>query len=119
MTGRRSAIQVGLVLGVILVFVSCATFSNVKPWAERTPKEKALSFLQMYNRQFDDTMRLASTPNITESQKEIVRTKKKLLTEMRTPLDIYSMAVIEGRIPSADLESKLILLVDKLLAAGG
>lgn len=97
----------------------CATLSSVKPWSERTPKEKSLSFLQMYNRQYEDTLRMATTPNLTEGQKAMVRTKKKLLTEVRPMLDIYVSTVIDGRMPSADLEAKILMLIDKLSAAGG
>ena len=75
---KLKLISIGLVLAFILL--SCTT-TPTAPWSARSPKDKALTFLEIYNTQYDDTMSMAKMPDLTEGQKEVVRTKKVLLTK--------------------------------------
>ena len=105
---------------VLALFVAgCATLSNVKPWGDRTPQEKSLAFLQMYNSEFDATMRLSQTANITPAQKEVVKAKKALLSKARPLISAYDGIVTGGGIPGIELEAKILELIDQLAGYGG
>lgn len=110
-----------LVVLLILVFgLGCATL-GVKPWGERTPKEKALVFLQAFNAQFADTMAMAKNPSLTETQKEIVRVKKIALKEIKPLIEAYDAIVVAGGVPSMELEQKILDYINRLvmLTEGG
>jgi len=111
-----------LVVALIMTFliVGCSMFTGIKPWKDRSAEEKELFFKQTYNSQYDDTMALATKPNLTEGEKKIVRLKKSILTEARTAIDLYSIYIAQGK-PTAALEAQILNLFDKLvsLAEGG
>lgn len=88
-------------------------------WNERSPQDKSSYFMAMYNRQFNDTMSLASTPGITEGQKEIVRQKKAILEKLHPAIKAYDEIVARGEIPSALDEENIFNLINRLAAVGG
>ncbi len=117
----RSRATLPLALLLTLVFIAgCATFGG-KPWADYTPKEKALAMMQTYNIEFEDTMALAKEPNITEAQKKVVRAKKAILKELKPLITLYDDVVTQGGVPSAQVEAKILQLINKLtmLSVGG
>lgn len=105
-------------LVTVMAFSGCATFGT-KPWADRSPTEKALFFWDNYNSHFDATMSLANDPNITENQRQVVRLKKLVLKEFKTALVIYDDIVMAGGVPSLEAEQKLLKFIDRLVQAGG
>lgn len=99
---------------VLLAFLcGCATL-GFKAWADRTPKEKAVVFLEQYNTQYRDTFKMATDPNITVAQKEIVKTKKAILKELWPLIDVYVGIVDSGSVPSKASEDKILDLINKL-----
>jgi|GEM_PF-3436301 len=94
---------------------ACASMSTtIKPWSERSAKEKALAILSMYNAQFLNTLEMANNPKITDDQKEIVRIKKRILKELNPLIEFYLFAISMGQIPDKELENKILNLLDQL-----
>ncbi len=115
MLRKRSVL---LVLAVLIA--GCATMNvNAKPWAQQTPKERANFMLGIYNAQYDDTMRLATSPLLSDAQKAMVVKKKAILKKMRPLLAAYLTYVDHGMAPSVDDEAALLNLINELANAGG
>ena len=104
---------IGISLLMVMFFASCATLGT-KPWSERTSDEKLLYFLGIYNTQFADTLRMASKPVLTDSEKQIVRLKKEILKKMDIVLSIYKNTVMAGNVPSKEDELKLFAFIDEI-----
>jgi len=108
-----------ILIVLILVLVAGCASLGVKPWMERTPQEKASYFMSMYNKQFTDTMNMATNPNITQEQRKVVRVKKDLLTKLWLAIGFYDSAVIRGEVPSILDEQKILDYINQLAAGGG
>lgn len=105
-------------LGILVLFIAgCASF-GVKPWTERSPQEKASYFMAIYNKQFNDTVRLAGTPNITEAQKVVVRKKKEILGKLYPAISFYDSIVARGEIPAIADEQAILDLINRLAMEG-
>ena len=104
---------VGISLLLVMFLAGCATL-GVKPWAERTPKEKALVILEAYNAEFQNTLSMALNPNLTESQKQVVRQKKAILMQLYPLIQLYVGVIEAGGIPSASDEQAILNLIDQL-----
>ena len=104
---------------VVLAFLlpACATM-KMKPWGEMSTDEKALYFIQTYNQQFTDTMAMAINPKITVAQREIVRKKKEMLTELHGAIKFYMEFVDDGGVPSLEHEQSILNLINRLATAG-
>lgn len=103
-------------LSIFMIFIilsGCATL-GLTPWAERTPKEKALAFMQFYNSEYQDTFRMATDSKSTAVQKEVAMAKKKLLQKLYPLIQGYDAIVVEGKIPPIDLEQQILGLINKL-----
>ena len=115
----RSIRIAALLMVFAVLFAACATFGPAKPWTQMTPKEKSLFFITTYNRQFDDTMKMAVLPNLTEGQKEIVRAKKAILMQAYHPIRIYESIAVSGGIPSPQDEAAILEFINQLATIGG
>ena len=106
------------VLAVLMCFMlmsGCAWISaNVKPWDQRTPKEKALAVLETWNTEFRNTETQAKRTDLTETEKETVRIKKAILKESKPLIDVYRQTVNGGGIPTKESEDQILALLDKL-----
>lgn len=98
---------------VLCILAGCATL-GLTPWAERSPKEKALAFMQFYNSEYQDTFRMATDPKSTSAQKEVAMAKKKILQKLYPLIQGYDAIVVEGKIPPIDLEQQILGLINKL-----
>jgi hypothetical protein len=108
------------ILIAIAILSGCATMSiTAKPWGQMTPKEKSSQFIQTYNTQYQDTMFMASNPNITEEQKWIVRTKKAILTKAWPIIKVYDAVAAGGGVPSPQDEQAILELINQLATMGG
>ena len=106
------------VMILLIMAVGCATL-GFKPWAERTPEEKALAIVQTYNDEDRDvralaTAMVANPTGYTEAEKKAVRAKKATLIELKPLVDVYKTVVLTGQIPSKETEDKIIELLRKL-----
>lgn len=111
MNRRRSTI---IVLILCMAFLMSCTW-NVRPksFYEMTPKEKLGYMYHIYNSQYDDYMSMAKMTNLTESQKEMLRNKKKILTALEPLISTYDGMVQMG-VPSAEQEQKIYNLLNQL-----
>lgn len=108
----KSLVAVLVLLFVVGLMIGCT--SNIKPVDEMTPKEKATFFLSMYNKQYDDYQAMASRADLTEAQKEFLREKKKVLTEVYPLIKMYADYVDAGSVPSAETEAQIINYLNRL-----
>ncbi len=98
---------------ICMALVSCAMLGT-KPWADRTPKEKALAIIEAYNAQYQNTMTMALNPSLTEEQKKIVRAKKAILKELNPLINAYLSIIEVGGVPSIKDEQAILNLIDRL-----
>lgn len=107
-----------VVIGVlVLMLVGCAYLQStfgVKPWADRTPSEKSLAILETYNTEYRNTMSQAKQPNLTEPQKQVVRSKKDVLIKVYPLIGIYDKTVLGGGTPSKADEDAILALFDQI-----
>jgi len=89
-----------------------------KDFKDMTPKEKSTYFMGVYNKQFTDTMAMASLPSLTEDQKKVVRTKKDILTKAWPAIQAYDAIAAGGGIPTTESEAFINNLINQLVLAG-
>jgi len=107
--------NIGIILVALAVLAGgCFGALGAKPWGERTAIEKSVFFMDFYKGQYNDTMTLAKQPELTESQKKIVNQKKQLLFTFKLLARSYDDYAKGGLTVPADLEQKLLELVNKL-----
>jgi hypothetical protein len=106
-------------LGVALVLLlaslyGCASMGG-KSWAQMSPKERATQIMSIYNDQYELYLREAKIPELTEAKKEVLREKKKLLTELYPYIGMYSGYAEKDIFAPADIEMAVMSVMDKLL----
>jgi uncharacterized lipoprotein YajG len=117
---NRKTLQILLLLVLAVFLAGCATVGiTAKPWSQMTPKEKSVQFIQTYNTQYENTMFMASNPNITDAQRVIVRQKKAILAKAWPLLKLYDAVAAGGGVPSASDEASILNLIDQLATMGG
>lgn len=106
-------ISILLTIG-LLHLQGCASMGG-KSWAEMNPKERATQLMGIYNDQYELYLREAKIENLTEEKKEVMREKKKLLTEMYPYLEMYADYAKTDTFAPADVEMAVMKVMDKLL----
>lgn len=113
----------GLILAIAIVFVlsSCAHMFAVqqKTWTEMTNMERLATVLHGYNAQYNDYKAMAARPDLTEGQKEMLRAKKKILTEVYPLIGVYATIVTSGGEVTPDMEKEILRLLNSLGAKIG
>lgn len=105
------------VLFIAIAFlVSCMPQTGLKPVSDMSPKEKATFFMSVYNAQAEDYKKMVTTPNMTDDQKQVLREKKKLLTELYPMIGAYTTYVDAGAIPDAATEAAITGIINQLTA---
>jgi len=99
---------------VLLAFVGCAHLAE-KPWSERTPKEKAIWMDGIYNAQYDEYEIRAARPDLTEDEREALRTKKQIFTEVWPLLKVYSKYAESGIVAPLEIEVTILDLLNRLM----
>jgi hypothetical protein len=114
---RSIAIALAGILAVSFVVGAqgCTSLTGGKGWSEMSPKEQAANLLGIYNRQYDLYLKQATAPDLTDEKREILRDKKKALTELYPFLDVYSDYAARGEFAPADTEIVVMRIVDRLL----
>jgi len=116
---RRFKFPIPLICLACLL-ASCSLFTPAPvSTVQKTPLEKAkdmgLYFNQTYNAQYRDTMEMATLPNPTQAQKEMVITKKVILSQVWPLIKSYDAIVKNGGIPTIDVEQKINKLINQLV----
>lgn len=97
-------------LNILLIIVSLLAFSCIGT----SHREKATLFNSIYNAQYDDYKVVAAQPNLSEEQREILRTKKRIFDKLWEPLKTYSKYADTGQKPSRETETLIIKLINQL-----
>ncbi len=115
MTRRKSLTSQAIILALVLTLCACTgLMQNVKPWADRTPKEKALAINEAYNSEFRDAVRVATDPTSTPAQLDVSMQKKAVLSEIWPLLVSYNRIVNGGGAPARQDEDQILELFNKL-----
>lgn len=96
-----------------VALVGCQT-DNIKTFDEMSAKEKATFMMSMYNKQYSNYQTQAAKPELTEAEREILRKKKKILSEVYPLIELYMSYVDSGAVPSTETEQKIINYLDQL-----
>lgn len=106
-----------IVLGLIaMLFVQCSNMINSKPFSEMTVKEKSIYIMTMYNKQYDEYLALYRKDNFSEEEKKILKAKYQFLKELNPLINLYVGYAATGEIPPAEIETKLIQIINKAVA---
>lgn len=90
---------------VLVLLASCATTTS---W---TPIQWATFFMATYNSEAENYRRWAALPDLTETEREILRKRKAAMTEIYSLIEIYNRGVVEGKPDEAArmlIEAKII-----------
>lgn len=103
-------------LAMLFVFVGCAGMQGAKSITDMTPKEKSAWMMKVYNSSYEDyKVQAAMADSLTDEAKDILREKKKVLTEVWPLIKTYNGYVDTGAIPDKIIEEKIISLLNILL----
>jgi hypothetical protein len=88
-----------------------------KSFVEQSPTERATWMMGIYNSQYRDYMNVVSQPNLSDTQKDILKTKKQILTELYPLIGVYAdMVAADPSIPpDRETEDKILALINRLL----
>lgn len=124
----KNMIALGIVTIFLLVF-STLMIQGCSMQQGATPQNQLITMYDIYNVQYADYMYKTgfekqngiwvktSTPSLLDEQKDILRVKKKILTEVYPLIQTYDVLVqSEGPVPP-DLQLKIMNLLDKLVMA--
>ena len=107
-----------LVLIAIAAMALTACAALQAPEQELTPlqkAEKAATWMQeTYSAQYDDYKTMRAKPDLTEAQKEVLRTKYAILAEAEPLIKTFRDAVRADTVPSPELESQIMALLNRL-----
>lgn len=102
-------------LSYVVLTSGCAGRTPAPKWSEMSPKQQATMILGVYNDQYDLYLREATSPNLTDDKRSLLREKKKALVEMYPYLKIYSDYAADGQFAPADVEIAVMTIMDRLL----
>ena len=111
-------IVLGVTMAMCLVAIHGCTIGDKQvgvSYKDMTPKERATYVMSIYNDQYELYMREAKIPDMSEEKKEVLREKKKLLTELYPYIGLYSEYAEQGVFAPADVEMAVMSVMDKLL----
>jgi hypothetical protein len=119
MTKAITVFTVGvLLLTSALICNGClktSTGAPAKPFWEMNAKEKATFLMTMYNKQYDEYLKLYKKEDRTEVEQRILEDRYDLLQEMYPVIDTYQSYAAGGAIPTAETEQLAIELVNRAL----
>lgn len=113
------------VLFVIVVFLSgCSMLgqattpetaqSGFPSGKNLSPLAKTNLMLHVWNKEFADTMALATKPSLTDIEKGTVKTKKAVLVKSKPLIDAYVTLVMNGGVPTQQQEDTIVALINSI-----
>ena len=97
----------------VAFLMSCTMNIKPKSFFDMNPKEKLAYMYQIYNSQWDDYMSMSKMTNLTDSQKEVMRKKKGILTTVEPLISTYD-GMVQAGTPTSEQEQKIYDLLNKL-----
>jgi hypothetical protein len=127
MVVKRYSLLVAMLLMATLVFTGCPSGGG-KSFAQMSPTEKASYMMSVYNSQYNDYMSQvgytkndagqwippAVPPELTEAQKNTLRSKKDLLTKVYKAIQLYKGQMQFGGIPSMETEQQIMDMLNQM-----
>ena len=116
---RKKAIFLLIMLLVLVAFLGgCAGLmqqaGELKSIDEMTPKERATWFTSVYNSQDRDYRAMAARSDLTAEQKEILRKKKAIMTQLYPMIQTYNLYIESGAVPTKEVEDRIIEMINNL-----
>jgi len=123
---RNMAAFTVIVLMMTFFAAGCATMPQGKSFTDMSPKEKATYFYGIYNRQYSDYMSQVgyakqgeewvkvSDPELSDELKDILKTKKNLLSQVYPLIQLYDNQLQFNGTPSPATEQQIYDLLNKL-----
>jgi hypothetical protein len=112
-----AALATALVVLLVIpaVFIGCPGAGG-RSFAEQSPKERATWMLGVYNAEYRDYMNVVARPDLSEEQKDLLKQKKQILTDLYPLIGLYSETVMTGAVvPDRGLEDQILALINQLL----
>lgn len=110
---RKKITVLCLILIPLLMLSACT--QGIKPYSEMSSTEKLTYMYQVYNSQHEDYMIMSGNPNLTETQKEVLRAKKPILESLQMLIPAYDQSIQSGA-PSYSQEQQIYNLLTKIQA---
>ena len=100
----------------VLFLYSCASIEGMKTFDEMNPKERATWMMGVYNSQADDYKKMVRRPDLTNSQKEVLRLKKGMLERLWPMINTYTVYVDNGALPTREVEEGILQIINDMTA---
>jgi len=97
-----------------MVVAACTANVGLVPPERMSPKELATYAMGIYNAQFDDYMAKATLPDLSDSEKFVLRMKKQSLETAWPVIRTYVWFVDKGQVPSSEIQAQLISWVNSV-----
>ena len=96
-------------------FLGCAGTGGLQDPHSMGPKEFAVYINQAYVSSYDDYLMQVQRQDLSEAQKDVLRKKKQVLTEVWPQIRLYNRYINTGVLPEQELKDTIIKLLEKLL----
>jgi hypothetical protein len=123
MKGGSKMIQRNVKWMVIILYVlflaACVTSGQkdgLKSFSEMTHKERATWMMGIYNSQARDYKAMVARTDLTNEQKDILRKKKSIMTQVWPMINTYTTYINSGAVPTKEVEDQIIKLINDLTA---
>ncbi len=110
---KRRVTVVVLVVIIWSMVLGCATL-GMQDYSKMTPKQKAIWYMGMYNRQYADYKTQVAMPNLTADQKKVLTIRKQILTQVYPLISTYDLAVASGQPTTRAQEDAIMALFNQL-----
>lgn len=114
-----------MIAGLIIIslLTSCAGVGlngndPLSKFIKMEPKQKATVAMDLYNKVYDDTMKVLVSEESTIEAKKLAIQKAKILGKYATAINYYNLAISAGVTPDLEDEEKLIAFVNELIQRG-
>lgn len=104
-----------LAIAFVVLYGCPGVMGQTKSYADMGPQERATYVMSIYNDQYELYLREAKIPDMTEEKKEVLREKKKLMTELYPYIGMYAGYAEQGVFAPQDVEMALMEIMNKLL----
>lgn len=86
----------------------------IVPYEELTPRQRIVYMMGIYNMQYENYKAKAAMPGLTQGQKNMLRKKRALLTDVYPMIQAYDLYINAGNMPDEGMESEIMNLLDAL-----
>lgn len=106
-----------IVLVLLCFYLTACGVTSTNVQQDNTLRDTLLYAQSIYIEQYDDYLIQSERTDLNDAQKQILRTKREVLTSLFEKIEILKEYVSEGIIPFDAIEADILKLVSKLLEA--